>query len=203
MQWKALSVMAAVLGAMGSGCEYFEPAGPPAINPSPALTPVTQDKLGVAGAYVVGASPERLASPDATRQLNQALLASLDAETHPVGAATVGRSGLDPRAAAAVDSEPRGEITGAKPLHPGARSEAHVRNERLPSTSAATAATADLNHDGFLTLDEVVALSRSHLAEAQIIDRIRATGFVLATTAPQRGQLREFGVPEPVIAALR
>jgi hypothetical protein len=67
---------------------------------------------------------------------------------------------------------------------------------------AQKATTADLNNDGFVTMDEVVAMERAGFADDKIVDRLRATGQVFELTADQKNYLRSRGVSENVIAQL-
>ena len=62
--------------------------------------------------------------------------------------------------------------------------------------------TADLNGDGFVTLDEVQAMSRSGLSDEQMIQRLRATGQVFKLSADQQQQLRDAGVSDYVIRTM-
>ena len=59
--------------------------------------------------------------------------------------------------------------------------------------------TADLNHDGFVTLDEVVALSAAGLQEQEIIRRLQATGQVFELTDDQKRYLTDHGVSQTVV----
>jgi|ERR1043166_7136821 hypothetical protein len=59
--------------------------------------------------------------------------------------------------------------------------------------------TADLNHDGFVTLDEVVALSAAGLQEQEIIRRLQATGQVFELTDDQKRYLTDHGVSQAVV----
>src|SRR5207244_4438276 len=45
--------------------------------------------------------------------------------------------------------------------------------------------TADLNKDGFVTLDEILALVRSGLNDEEIQDRLKKTGFLFQITPEQ------------------
>jgi hypothetical protein len=73
-----------------------------------------------------------------------------------------------------------------------------------PATAeqAMNAETADLNKDGFVTMDEVVAMHNAGLTKEQMIDKLRATGQVFELTAEQRSYLRTHGVSEDVIDAM-
>jgi outer membrane protein with glycine zipper len=80
--------------------------------------------------------------------------------------------------------------------------EATREAQAKPATveDAQKATTADLNSDGFVTMDEVVAMERAGFADDKIIDRLRATGQIFELTAEQKNYLRSRGVSENVIA---
>jgi hypothetical protein len=77
--------------------------------------------------------------------------------------------------------------------------------EASPATAAdvAKSSTADLNGDGFVTMDEVVAMEQAGLKDPEMISRLRATGQVFDLTAQQENYLRDRGVDEPVLTAMR
>lgn len=79
--------------------------------------------------------------------------------------------------------------------------EAAERARQNPATAdqARAAATADIDGNGFVTVDEVVALERAGLSDDEIIQRLRATGQVFPITDRERQQLREGGVSDDVI----
>lgn len=62
--------------------------------------------------------------------------------------------------------------------------------------------TADLNHDGFITLDEILAMSRAGLSDREIGDRLRATGYSFHLTAEQERYLTDRGVSGNVVDTL-
>ena len=64
------------------------------------------------------------------------------------------------------------------------------------------ASTADLNGDGFVTLDEVEAMSRSGLSDEQMIQRLKATDQVFNLSADQQQTLRDAGVSNYVIRTM-
>lgn len=76
------------------------------------------------------------------------------------------------------------------------------RNPASPN-EAARARTADINHDGFVTLDEVVAMQRAGLSDRQMIDRLQATGQIFALDPSQEQYLRDRGVSQNVIVEMR
>jgi hypothetical protein len=82
---------------------------------------------------------------------------------------------------------------------------AHQRAESKPATVADVekARTADLNDDGFVTLDEVVAMERANLSDREMIDRLDRTGQVFELTEEQERYLEDRGVSHEVIVAMR
>lgn len=73
--------------------------------------------------------------------------------------------------------------------------------QTTPATAqdAAKATTADLNSDGFVTLDEVVALHQAGLSDQQMISRLQATGQVFELTSEQQEYLTNQGVSRSVV----
>jgi hypothetical protein len=67
---------------------------------------------------------------------------------------------------------------------------------------AQRATTADLDSDGFVTMDEVVAMERAGFSDEKILDRLRATGQIFELTEQQKSHLRSRGVSEYVIGQL-
>lgn len=78
--------------------------------------------------------------------------------------------------------------------------EAQARPATVEDAQRAT--TADLDSDGFVTMDEVVAMERAGFSDEKMIDRLRATGQIFELTAEQNNYLRSRGVSENVIAQL-
>jgi hypothetical protein len=64
------------------------------------------------------------------------------------------------------------------------------------------ATTADLNNDGFVTIDEVVAMRQANLNDQQMLDRLRQTGEIFELTEYQQDYLRTRGVSDNVIRQL-
>ena len=75
------------------------------------------------------------------------------------------------------------------------------RAQEHPATpqDALNAPTADLNGDGFVTMDEVVAMKRAGFPDQQILERMRATGQVFELTPQQQDYLRTNGLDPYVI----
>jgi hypothetical protein len=63
--------------------------------------------------------------------------------------------------------------------------------------------TADLNDDGFVTLDEVVAMEKAGLKDKDMIKRLKATDQYFELTSDQEQYLRDHNVSNPVIEAMR
>jgi hypothetical protein len=79
------------------------------------------------------------------------------------------------------------------------------RAQAAPATAADVhrSTTADLNHDGFVTADEVIALQLAGLGDMEIVRRLEATGHVFALTTPERDFLARHGVPHQVLDELQ
>ena len=63
--------------------------------------------------------------------------------------------------------------------------------------------TADLNDDGFVTLDEVVAQSDAGLSTKEQIRRLERTQQYFELTSQQESYLRDHGVSSEVVRAMR
>jgi uncharacterized protein YcfJ len=82
--------------------------------------------------------------------------------------------------------------------------EANRRAETRPATAeeAAAATTADINKDGFVTLDEVVAMEKAGLTDDQMITRLDATDQIFELTPEQQRYLLDRGVSRTVVDRL-
>jgi surface antigen len=82
---------------------------------------------------------------------------------------------------------------------------ASQRAQTNPVTAdeARRATTADVNNDGYVTLDEVAAMQKANLSDAEMINRLRATGQVFQLTTEQETYLRDRGVDQRVLTAMR
>ena len=63
--------------------------------------------------------------------------------------------------------------------------------------------TADLNDDGFVTLDEVAAMEKAGLSDKEQIRRLERTQQYFELTSEQQDYLRKQGVSDDVIVAMR
>lgn len=75
------------------------------------------------------------------------------------------------------------------------------RARRNPATAeqARRAETADVNKDGFVTLDEVIAMEEAGLSDDQMVDRLEATGQVFDLNDSQEQVLLDSGVSRTVV----
>jgi hypothetical protein len=88
------------------------------------------------------------------------------------------------------------------------RDEAYKASDRdrdNPPTAreARDARTADLNDDGFVTLNEVVAMQDAGISSGEMIRRLEDTGQVFALSDEQENYLRDHKVDREVIRAMR
>jgi|SRR5882672_2885660 len=82
--------------------------------------------------------------------------------------------------------------------------QAHLQAQTAPATAqqALNAPTADLNGDGFVTMDEVVAMKQAGLSDQVLIDKLRATGQVFELTPEQQRYLTDNGVSQYVVGQM-
>jgi hypothetical protein len=74
-----------------------------------------------------------------------------------------------------------------------------ARTTPVTAEQAKTATTADVNSDGFVTLDEVAAMKDAGLSDREMLNRLEATGQVFDLTEQGKQFLRDKGVSENVI----
>ena len=90
--------------------------------------------------------------------------------------------------------------------HDTAAAQQAQRNaEQQPATVAAAraATTADVNRDGFVTLDEVVAMKDAGFTDEQMLQRMRATGQIFELTTEQESYLSSRRVSQYVITEMQ
>lgn len=63
--------------------------------------------------------------------------------------------------------------------------------------------TADLNGDGFVTLDEILAMKEAGLTSDEMLERMRATNQVFAPTVAQQDYLRNHGISDYLIEQMQ
>ncbi len=83
------------------------------------------------------------------------------------------------------------------------RASKNAETNPVSAEAAKDATTADVNDDGFVTLDEVVAMEQAELSDKEMIRRLQRTQQYFELTETQEDFLRERGVNEPVIVAMR
>ena len=83
--------------------------------------------------------------------------------------------------------------------------EANRRAQERPARASdvENATTADLNSDGFVTLDEVVAMADAGLSDKEQIRRLERTQQYFELTSEQEEYLRNNGVTKDVVVAMR
>jgi hypothetical protein len=62
--------------------------------------------------------------------------------------------------------------------------------------------SADLNHDGYVTLDELIAMRDAGISDEQMIRRLKNTGQVFELTGHQQNYLRDDAINQRVIDAM-
>jgi hypothetical protein len=79
------------------------------------------------------------------------------------------------------------------------------RAQTTPVTAeqARSARTADVNSDGFVTLDEVVAMKDARLSDREMLNRLEATGQVFELNSESQQYLRDHGISEHVIREMQ
>ena len=69
-------------------------------------------------------------------------------------------------------------------------------------TDAENSPNADLNHDGFVTMDEILALKRAGLTSNDIIDHVRQTPMTFELSDRQQQYLKDRAIDQSVINAM-
>jgi len=77
-----------------------------------------------------------------------------------------------------------------------------AQNSPATSDQARNATTADINRDGFVTLDEVTAMKSAGLSDSEMLARLRASNQVFELTDVQERILREQGISQQVITEM-
>lgn len=83
------------------------------------------------------------------------------------------------------------------------RASKNAETNPVAADAAKAAKTADVNDDGFVTLDEVIAMEEAGLSDEDMIRRLERTQQYFELTEAQEEFLRERGVNDPVIVAMR
>jgi len=78
--------------------------------------------------------------------------------------------------------------------------EAEARPAR--ASDVANSQTADLNQDGYVTMDEVIAMEDAGLSDSEMILRLDKTNQIFELTDQQDANLRDRGISNRVITAM-
>ena len=78
-----------------------------------------------------------------------------------------------------------------------------AKTSPVTAEQAKNARTADVNNDGYVTLDEVAAMKNAGLSDVEMLNRLEATGQIFDLTEEGRRYLREKGVSENVIRQMQ
>jgi hypothetical protein len=74
-----------------------------------------------------------------------------------------------------------------------------AQSQPATAEQARSATTADLNSDGFVTLDEVVAMKQAGLSDETIVQKLKATDQVFELTTEQERYLQDRGISQTVV----
>lgn len=132
------------------------------------------------------------------------------AQQQPVAAAPAGSQQMALSAMAAQVGGPGGGwIVAATPEHIdqhsiGSAQQANRQAEQQPAGRADVehSDSCDLNGDGFVTMDEMLALKRAGLTTEQLIGRVYHTHQIFWLTDRQQQYLRDRGISQDVINAM-
>jgi len=81
--------------------------------------------------------------------------------------------------------------------------EKRARDNPANPDDARRASTADINGDGYVTMDEVVAMAKAKLSDDEMITRLERTGQFFELTSDQEKYLEDHGVSRRVVNAMR
>ena len=83
------------------------------------------------------------------------------------------------------------------------RADKRARDNPATADDARRARTADINGDGYVTMDEVVAMGKAGLSDDEMITRLERTGQFFELTSDQESYLTNHGVSRRVVMAMR
>jgi hypothetical protein len=99
-----------------------------------------------------------------------------------------------------------GAIVGAaKDRTDDQRTAANAASERSPALASAVVSggNADLNNDGFVTTDEIIAMHKAGLSDEEIVARSRSTQQIFQLSNEQEKKLTDAGLRPQSVAQLR
>jgi hypothetical protein len=96
-------------------------------------------------------------------------------------------------------------IGSAKDRNDEQRARAEEMSQSSPALASAviSGGNGDLNNDGFVTTDEIIAMHNAGLSDDEIIVRSRATQQIFKLSSEQEKRLLEAGVRPKVVMAMR
>lgn len=94
------------------------------------------------------------------------------------------------------------KITGKK-TDEAKQAQQRAQDRPASASDVKNSTTADLNDDGFVTLDEVVAMNDAGLSNKEMIKRLEKTQQYFELTSDQEKYLRDHGVSSEVVTAMR
>lgn len=78
-----------------------------------------------------------------------------------------------------------------------------AQTEPVTAEQARAATTGDVNQDGFVTMDEIIAMDRAGFSNREMLQRLEATGHIFELTPEQEEYLVQRGVSREVVTAMR
>jgi hypothetical protein len=147
---------------------------------------------------VAGCQNLRQSGPGSSADTTTPAVAPLDDDAHPISQIIHGGLGAGGGFLIGASHDKLDQNT------PQARDEAIKASQRAAKNPAKPedvnqSPTADVNRDGYVTLDEVVALRQANLNDPEILARLRRTGDRFELTEYQQDYLRTRGVSDDVI----
>ena len=95
-----------------------------------------------------------------------------------------------------------GYVIGKKTGHIDDKDNNNNTTTTAPGSVVVTGETADSNHDGFVTLDEIVKMEKDGVSDDEMIRRVQATGLTFDLNDEHRKYLSDHGVSSSVIDRL-
>jgi len=114
-------------------------------------------------------------------------------------------AGVGAVAGAAIGAAGGAIIGSAKDRTDEQRTRANDLSTQSPALASAviSGGNADINNDGFVTADEIIAMHKAGLSDEEIIARAKATQQVFKLSDQQQRDLLDAGVHPQVVAQLR
>jgi hypothetical protein len=94
------------------------------------------------------------------------------------------------------------KITG-NDLHSAQQAVQKAQSHPATAQEARITTTADINNDGFVTTDEVLAMKQAGFSEDEMIRRLQLTGQVFDLSAQNERDFRNHGISQRVIESMK